>query len=208
MKPKTSITKYIIAGLLLSIFLVCLYFYIAPVVARGLSVFRVRQLNLNAARNYYTVLSSWLTLILGVTGLTLGFFYYKDKHRVDATITSIEKKRKRLDDLIKKIDSFDYLVDDVIHGRFKDANELKHLRSKISRSFEEVVIMLELSQKLLGLEEEDVKTILRINSFVDKNDIIMYANFDLLNEGVLLSVKDEYVDLLQDARRICFKKVC
>jgi hypothetical protein len=68
--------------------------------------------------------------------------------------------------------------------------------------------MLELNQKLLGLSEDDVRAILRVNSYVDKNNILMHDEFSLLNDERLLSVKDSYIDLIQDARRICFKNVC
>ena len=174
---------------------------------KGLSVFRFRSLNLSDARDYYTILSSWITFFIGVTGLILGFFYYRHKLQVNSNISSIERKRKRLDDLISKIDSFDNLVDNVIHRRFSNTKELKQLRCRISRSFESIEIMLELNHKLLGLDETDVKTILKVNSFVDKNDIIMHCNYTSLNEDILLTVKDAYVDLIQNARRTCYNRV-
>jgi len=78
----------------------------------------------------------------------------------------------------------------------------------ISRRFETIEIMLELNTKLLGLDDADVNIILKVNSFVDKNDILMHVNYDLLNEPTLLSVRDEYINLIQDARRVCYNRVC
>lgn len=189
-------------------FLFFLYFYVAPILTKGLNVFRIRNLDLNSAKDYYTVLSSAITFLLGTLGLILGYFYYKDKRKAESLISEIERKRKRLDDLITKIDSFDQAVDDVLHHRYSSPQGLKEMRNTISRRFETIEIMLDLNKELLGLEESDVKTILRVNSFVDKNEILMHLPHNELDDIALLSVKDNYVNLIQDARRACYRKVC
>jgi len=183
------------------------YFFVAPIYEKGFSAFRVRRLNLSTAKDYYAILSSWLTFVLGISGLVLGYFYYHDKRNVDINIATIASKRKRLDDLISRIETYDSLVCDVIHHRFSNAKTLKHLRNRISRNFDTIEIMLDINKELLGLDDAEAKIILRVNSFVEKNDVIMHHDHSVLSENSLFSVRDEYVNLMQEAKRICFKKV-
>lgn len=100
------------------------------------------------------------------------------------------------------------MVDDLIHYRFSNAVELTKIRGKISRSYETITVMLEHKDKLLGLNDENTKTILRVHSFVEKNEILMHNSFEDLEKEKLLSVKNSYIDLIQDARRVCFEKIC
>jgi hypothetical protein len=185
-----------------------LYLFLAPMLPNCISAFPVPNLDFNCAKDYYALLSSSITFILGTFGLILGYFYYKDKRRFETQISEIERKRKRLDDLIHELNSYDEGVDDLLHHRFKNAGELKKLRDKVTRRFENIVVMLELSTKLLGLTESDMQTIIKVNSFVDKNHILMHAPYRHLDALSLSSIKDNYIDLIQDARRVCYKNVC
>ncbi len=190
------------------LFLFISYLSLAPILPNGIRAFVVPNLNLDSPRDYYTLVSCCITFFLGSIGLVLGYFYYKDKRNFETLISEIERKRKRLDDLIRELNSFDNGVDDLLHHRFKNAKELTQLRNRISRRFETIVIMLELNTKLLGLTESDVQTIIKVNSFVDKNHTLMHAPYRQLDASSLSSVRDTYVDLIQDARRVCYKNVC
>lgn len=185
-----------------------LFFYYAPIYMRiyanGLDIFCPRFLTLKKATEYYGVLSSFITLM----GLFLGFSYYVHKLNVDNKTAEVERKRKRLEYLISEINHYNELVDDLIHYRFADEKELEKLRSKISRSFETTIAMLEHKTKLLGLDDENTKTILKVHSFVEQNKILMHYEYDKLTKKMLLSVKEEYIDLIQDARQLCFEKIC
>jgi hypothetical protein len=201
--------KKIFVFIILSLLSLCfLYLFAAPILPKGIRAFPVPNLDLNCPRDYYTLLSSSITFILGTIALILGYFYYIDKLKFETMVSEIERRRKRLDDLILEINSFDDAVDDLLYYRFKNPEELKQIRSRVSRSFETIEIMLELSTKLLGLTESDMQTIIKVNSFVDKNDLLMHTPYAQLDELSLSSLKDNYVDLIQDARRVCYKNVC
>ena len=189
---------------------VTIYLYLAPVYIGGISVIRARRLNLEMARNYYTVLSSWLTLLVGFAGLRLGYFYYKDKHRLETEASSRERRRRKLDKLIELIDQYDEFVNQVIIGKFDNALELTALRVKIRCSFDQIEIMCELSEDLLGIDINDVAIILRVNSYIDKEQAVMEQSFEELvkDNSKLLAVRDNYLNLIQEARRACYKKIC
>lgn len=203
-----KIAVIILTIILASISVILTYLYLKPVFGVFPKISRMNIATLDQARNYYTILSSTVSLIVGTLGLVLGYFYYLSKYKNDCLAESIERKRKRLNDLIECINQFDEIVDNIIHYRFSSISDLKHLRNRISRKFEVVEIMLQLNKDLLGLQDEEVKTILRVNSFVEQNDIIMHINYEQINETVLFTVKDRYIDLIQEARRICYKNVC
>jgi hypothetical protein len=186
------------------LYLTLLYFYLFPL---AFGVLYWKGMDLVTAKDYYSILSSFVTLLLGSAGLAVGYFYYKDKYKTDRSNAAIERKRKRLDDLILKIDAYDNQVESLLQRRFKDESELSLLRSTLTRSFETIEIMLELNQALLGLEEDDLRAIIKVNSFVEKNDVIMRASFIELNPNLLHAERETYIDLIQNARRACYKRV-
>lgn len=204
-ETKTIIGYFLIAVLVL-IIIFSAYFFLMPIFVKGYNIFRLRDLNLDAANDYYSVLSSWCTFTLGSFGLILGFFYYIHKIKVEADASSIERKRKRLDDLIAKLDLYNTRVLSIINSCFTNPQDLTQLRSEIEYSYDSIVIMLELNQELLGLNESDAKTILKVTSFVDKS-AIMRGNY-ISTKTITSSIKDDYNNLIQDARRVCYKNVC
>lgn len=189
------------------LYLTVLYFYAAPIITKGPSVLRLRAFDLGTAKDYYSILAAIVTLLFGTAGIALGYFYYKDKNTAEQSAAARERKRKRLDNLIEKIDAYDNQVDTILQRRFSNDSELSQLRSTLTRSFETIVIMLELNPELLGLEGEDLRDIIKVNSFVDKNDLIMRARFSELNQGGLNEIREEYIDLIQNARRACYRRV-
>jgi hypothetical protein len=192
--------KTIAAGAIAAviILIIALYFYFSPVFIQP------RKFSLDSARNYYTVLSSFVALL----GIVLGFLYYIHKLGVDRKGAEQERKRQNLDYLIRELKTYDELVDEIIHFRFSNCDELEKIRGKISRSYETIILMLMHKTKLLGLNDNEAQTILRVHSFVEQNDILMKEQFDNLTKEKTLSVKSAYVDLFQEARKTCFEKIC
>lgn len=186
------------------IVILLVYFYFAPIYLQGLSIFSPRPLNLSSARDYYSVLSSFITLL----ALFLGYLYYIHKLQVDKEVAERDRKRKRLDILIEEINNYDNWVDELIHFRFNDDAELEKIRNKISRSNEKIVAMLMHKTKLLGLDDKNGRRIIRVHSFVEQNDILMQYDYRDLTKEKLLSVKNKYIELIQDARQTCFEKIC
>jgi hypothetical protein len=183
------------------------YLYGAPLYLQRSAVFSITTrpgFSLDEARNYYTVLSSCAAAF----GLILGFAYYIHKLRVDKTGAEQERKRRRIDHLIKELETYDDLVDEILGFRISSVADLERTRSKISRSYETITTMLTHRTKLLGFSDEDAQTILRVHSFVEQNSLLMLADLQDLRREELSSVKNAYVDLIQEARKICYDKVC
>lgn len=182
------------------------YFYTAPLCPK----IWPHNLTLASARNYYTILSSWIAFIVGLGGLFLGYFYYFHKINVDAETADKERKRKRLGDLMSKLDEIDDLLDVIFNFSFSDERELKLIRSKIIRKFDVVILMLdqEISTKLLGLDTGDIREIIKIYSFVDTSYVLMTAKYGVLNEKSVLSEKSYYNDIISTARKTCLTKLC
>lgn len=202
MRRATAIGLWACLGML---YLTVLYFYVRPL---GFGVLHWQGMDLVTAKDYYSILSSFITLMLGTAGLVVGYCYYAGKHKTDQSLAAIERKRKRLDDLINKIDTYDSHVDNLLQGRFQNENELSLLRSKVTRSYETIEIMLDLNQTLLGLGEEDLRDIIKVNSFVEKNDLIMRTTVSEMKQDLPHEEREKYIDLIQNARRACYRKVC
>lgn len=179
-------------------------FYLVPIYFQGIRILPLRRLNLSEARNYYSILSSFITLL----GLLLGYVYYTHKLTTDKINADQERKRKRLDFLIVEINKYDDLVDEIICFHFSDSIQLMKIRQKILKNSESIESMLSLKERLFGFTDEEAMTILRVHSFVEKNDILMRSSFEDLDKEKLLSIRSQYIDLIREARRICLEKIC
>ena len=101
---------------------------------------------------------------------------------------------------------FDELVDSLLNKSFDSEDELAVLRNKISRKFEIVEILIEQNSKTLELDSSDIKKILDVNAFVEKSETIMRSKYVDLKAHPVFMIKDQYVEKIKDAKRVCFLK--
>ena len=187
---------------------ILLYLFVNPVYFKLGQVFSPRKLpDLATARNYYSILSSFAGFGLGILGLIVGYLYYVHKQSTEASAADRERKRKRLDDLIAELRSFDDLIEELIHFRFHGEQELEKLRQNIERVFDGISLKLEASHLLLGLDKTDISAITRVWSFIEKNDNLMHKELSQISATEFLESRDEFRALIKQAMMKCFEKV-
>ena len=196
----------------LIVFLITAYLLFNPFIFRDINtIIYPRHINdLQTARNYYQILSSVLTILFSIVGLILGYFYYINKIETDANNAKRERIRKRLDSLIAELNEYDDLVNTIICLNVKDKDELKFIRNKINRSNEQISSQLEQGDTLFGLSKDEIKTIIRIHSFVEQNPFLMEVDYDELiksDQSLIWIIKNDYTERMQEARRICYCKL-
>jgi len=202
-----SKVKQLSLFILVLVIIFALYLLLNPLFFVFERIFTPRKLeNITEAREYYGLLSQIFGIFITASGLTLGYFYYKDKLKYDKKCSTRDRKKSRLEYLIKELNRFDNFVDEIISFTFDDATELKHLRAKVSRSFEVIVIMLE-EDAILGFSDNEIKIILEVNSYVEQNNVLMCAEFQEITDDSLLSEKNKYLDKIQSAKRTCIRKI-
>lgn len=189
--------------------LVLTYLFVNPIFFFKLGrVLPPRRLaNLESARNYYSILSSFAGFGLGIMGLLVGYLYYAYKQASEQRASERERKRKRLDDLISELRDFDDLIDDLIHFRFKNQEELEKLRHNIERVFDAIRLKLNASQQLFGLGKDDIAPITRVWAFVEKNEDLMLKGYAEIDYVKFREYRDEYHALIEQALSKCFEKV-
>lgn len=149
--------------------------------------------DINWYRNYYSIVSSIISSVIGITGIILGLFYYFDKER-----------RSKVKILKEEIENYDLCVKKILKFEVENAAELKNLRIKIESINNRIEMMLNDDSKFLQLNDKDTKAILKINSVVDKSNVIMNIPFTSLKTTDRASVLDLYEDSLKNALLICY----
>jgi hypothetical protein len=150
---------------------------------------------LNELKDYFAVVNTFTTLIIGIIGLIIGLFYYYDK----------ESRRPRVKYLLDNLNSYDNLLTDFFNMSFNNQKELDALRNKISRGFEMIELILNSSFLIMKFSDDDIRTILKINSYVDKSEVIMRTPFPSLEKVKFLDSQDTYVELIKSAKWVCIK---
>lgn len=152
--------------------------------------------SLDRFRNYYNIVSSIISSLVGVTGIILGLFYYFDKER--RTKTKILKK---------SIEEYDCCVKQILKLQVSDDEELKKLRIKIDSLNDSINIMLDNSIDFIQLSDDKISEILRINSIIDKSEVVMRLSFKELTQADRASVFDIYEKALREVLLVCYKEL-
>lgn len=176
-------------------------------IAPARSIIPTRALSLSQLQAYYSIVYSIFAILVGVAGLGLGFFYFHNRKRVEREASDRDHLRKRADILMEELNAYDKCVHRVLGMSVRDAQELTEMRVEIERIFEVIQDMLDQWQSLLGLKDDDLRRIIRINSFVDKCDTIMRTEFAELSLQEMYPIKDRYQELVREARRTCYVKI-
>ncbi len=150
---------------------------------------------LDDLRNYFTIINTYTTLIIGIFGLTFGAFYYFDK----------ENRRTKLKFLLDELTLYDHLLINLFNLTFKDQIELDVIRNNISRKFEMIEMIIDSSNNSLRFKDEDVRAILKVNSYVEKSELLMRTPFINLTKINLLQAQDNYIELIKKAKWVCMK---
>lgn len=153
----------------------------------------VSNADINWVRNYYNIISSITSSLVGVTGIILGLFYYFDKER-----------RRKIYILKDEIENYDFCVKQILKLCVENDTELKNIRTKIDSINDRINMMLDSGRKFIQLDDKDVSTILSINSLVDKSEVIMRIPFKDLKTSDRSSVLDNYEQRLKETLLICY----
>lgn len=158
-------------------------------------VFRISP-SLEKLRNYYTIVNSITSSLVGVTGIMLGVFYYFDKER-----------RLKTGVLKSTIEEYNSCVKQILKLNVKDAKELKKLRMSIGELNDSICLMLDNGIRFLQLSDKKISQILRINSIVEKSEVVMRLPFKKLKRADRASVLDAYENVLRDALVVCYEEL-
>jgi hypothetical protein len=187
--------------------IVSIYFLFSPLFVKSIDVVLKHNLHsLSDARNYYTVLSSVSSIVTGFLGLILGYMYFKMRNEFESNSSLSNRMRGRTQLIIEQLNKYDEQVDEILSGRCTLDEELKRYRGKIERLFEIVEILIDNNEKLLKFTEDDIKTVMYVNSFVEQTPEIMEFNIIELGKSNLSDLRQTYIEKIQDARRMLFLK--
>lgn len=199
--------RVIFIASILFIFALLLHFIFHPLYSKTFnSVFIHKLENLVTARNYYSTVSSIVTALSSFTGVTLGVFYYFHKKENDDKAGRKERIRNRIGLIIGQLNLYDSLVDEVILKRIDNQKDLEKIRGKVSRCPEIINAILDKNDELLNFSGPEVETIMRLFSFVEQCEYIMEDSHTTILKTENKDIKETYIDLLQETRKICYLK--
>ena len=158
--------------------------------------------------DYYSAIASVFTTFISLFALILGYIYYEHRILYEQKISKKERIRQRLSLILIELDKCDNYVSKILDMDI-EREDLNIIRSKISRSFETITALIDYNDKLLSLNDEEITKILRVDSFVDKSDIIMRYYYRELkdNPDKVMKEREDYLEILINAKRTCFEKM-
>lgn len=115
------------------------------------------------------------------------------------------KRRAYLDLFIQELNGYDLDVQKILSMAFADDAELKRIRLEKEWHFDIIEAMMD--EKLLGFSSQDMRLILRVNSFVDNCDQISHLPREQMDKEILYILKEQYSNRIKKARRICFLRL-
>lgn len=201
--------KIILYFLLTIIIIYVGYLILNPIYFTGITVFLLpKRLNdLNESRNYFSSFQSIITIIVSIFGLILGYFYYNNRKKVDSN-NALESRRKfYLDKLFEQINKYDHSILLILTNAGIKDEVLKLNRVIIEQTWDIIEAMIEPQISLLNFSESELEVIIKLNSFVDQNDLILHSDFKNVTPQDLNNIKSVYQELLKAVRLLCLKKI-
>lgn len=205
MKRRYSFSLGIFVTLLVA---TALFFILSPLSYRSwYEIFHHDLRTYAEARNYYNALSSAYSIFATTAGILLGLYYFVRKNRIDTANRLKERRSKRIDILHDQLNAYDNIIDEIISLQVENQEALDRCRRRAKRAFELINAILDADGCVLDWTAQELKTILAVDSYVDNHPIIMDATHDELNEYKDIEVvRAEYIDRLQEARKVCLEK--
>lgn len=201
--------KIIAYSLLTIAILYIVYLVFNPIYFTGFSVFIFpKRLNdLTESRNYFSSFQSIITILASVFGLILGYFYYNNRKEVDS-YNALEGRRKfYLDKLFAEINKFDLSILTILTNVDIKSDTLKLHRVIIEQTWDIIETMIDSKTALLEFLTTESEIFVKLNSFVDQNDVIMRSDFTCITEDDLNIIKSAYLELVREVRLLCLKKI-
>jgi hypothetical protein len=185
-----------------------LFFIFSPLTYRSWDEIIHHDLRTYAeARNYYNAISSAYSIFATTAGILLGLYYFVRKNRIDTANRLKERRAKRIEVIHDQLNVYDSIIDEIISLQVKDQEELDRCRRKAKRAFEIINAIIDADGCVLDWTDKEINTIIAIDSYVDKNYILMESSHDELNEcSDIEIIRAEYIDRLQEARKVCLEK--
>ena len=185
------------------------YYIILPIINLiTLSGINAIHTDAQLLRNYYTSISATTSYFASVLGISLGFYYYINKNKIEAQRVLQAKIDKNLEFLLNKYEQINCIVTQITSFSWENQSQLDRYRRELQEAILDVQDILECNDRITMLNSEEVSYFHKLNSFLDNNSNIMKNNADTLydNKGAFKEDIAEYLDKLSDARRFIYNK--
>lgn len=196
--------------LLLAVVLIgsCFYFFlIAPLselmLIGSLQPFKVESLN--DARSYYSIVSAFIAFIVGSSGLIIGYFYYKDRNKHDFAMRRASDRLRRIDFLLSSLRSYDDAIRAILMKLCENELALGNRRATIRAQYQQMYLLLGANEKLLGLSQAELESLIVLFSYVDNSSELMELKATELGNVDLREMAAAYVALYEAAARSCMQ---
>lgn len=208
--PAGRVTRLLLALGLAAPVLMVAWLYSAPLIQDGPRALRARNLSLESARNYYAVLGTGTSLVLGLAGVALGFYYYVDKRRIELGDARRERQREMLRFLVERLER---IHADVDAAALEGPNTLggRKSLSAVLRNLDVLIDVMNCDSALLGLNEDDVRPLISLNSFLEPKARLFLepdpgdAHDNVVARGDWGETTADLPDHIHAARRGCFR---
>ena len=105
--------------------------------------------------------------------------------------------------MLEDLQGYDDLVTDLVTKSWASAPELERIRLRISSRADSLNNVLDACWESLGLDVDEISTLVRVHGFVEKNDLLMRRRHAVVRRANLSGLYQEYSERIKAAKRIC-----
>lgn len=147
-------------------------------------------------------------LTYGAFGIILGYLYFSSKVVIDRDIAKKDRARNRIAYIREELIQIDKLIEQILIYDIKNADELSKIRLEIDKRF--MLLMnnyLENNENLIGFTNNELNSIVTLNSFVTNSKIISEVELDSLTKIACSKERLEYLSVFYEATGMCMQKI-
>lgn len=158
-------------------------------------------------KNYYAIVAVCATIVIGYSGLSLGFIYYTHKLNYDSSVDKRKRRSTRIELILNELKSLDENIWKISNKVLQNDADLALVRKSIDRSVDVINDYIQLNHSHLFLGDEDVKVYLKLYSFIDKNERLNEKSLSVVRSMDFTEFKLIYSDFYRHARHVFIKNL-
>lgn len=187
-----------------------IYFLFNPIYILGLRVLKPRLINsLEEARTYYHILTSIFSIIFGISGLLLGYFYYKSKLDEDKRSSRRTIQKSRMELIFNQLNELNEVIFILFYNCSTNESETKKNKLRINTRKDSILTLIEHLEPLIEFNDRELTDLINLISFLEKwhtlldNTRIKFDNTKQEEQSNL----DKYRLLIDKARLVCLNRI-
>ncbi len=163
--------------------------------------------SIQSNKDIFDIISKLIGSATSIIAIIIGYYYYTNRKNADKEEAKKRQTKNRVSEILIYLNEYDKNITEILYKCCKDDTDLSLRRTTSERLWDNIECMLSLDEILFAVEGNELKKILSVHSYVEKNVLIMSAEHASIRDADMTDVISDYKTRMNISRKQCFAKI-